>query len=109
SNCSCRAWSTDPYPGRTPRRAGPATAWLSAMRRLAAVAVRRSIGLMACPALLVLVGLHIFGRSRPWEHEWLWAIYQYHFSTVLLGPAAAGLAAWEGFRAQQAEDLLESS
>ncbi len=64
---------------------------------------------MACPALLVLVGLHIFGRSRPWEHEWLWAIYQYHFSTVLLGPAAAGLAAWEGFRAQQAEDLLESS
>lgn len=79
------------------------------MTRPALVAMRRSIGGRALPALLVLLGLHIFARARPWTHEWLWAVFQFHFSTVLLGPAAAGLAAWEGFRIQRTEDLLESS
>ncbi len=60
--------------------------------------LRRSVGLAGMPALLTLAMLHIFGRARPWVHEWLWSIYQFNFVTVLVGPVVAGLAAWEGAR-----------
>lgn len=79
------------------------------MKQVAFIAVRRSIGAGGFLALVVLVGLHVLARGRPWTHEWLWAIYQFNFSVVLLGPAAAGLAAWEGYRTQQAEDLFASA
>ncbi|HXF72449.1 MAG TPA: hypothetical protein VNO79_07570 [Actinomycetota bacterium] len=67
--------------------------------------LRRSAGLAAFPAFLASVGLHVLARDRLWVHEWLWAVYQYHFVTVLLGPVAAGVAAWEGQRVARADDL----
>jgi hypothetical protein len=75
------------------------------MSALARVHLGRSAGARAFLALVVLAELHIFGRSRLWVHEWLWALYQYHFVTVILGPPAAGVAAWEGQRVARASDV----
>lgn len=71
--------------------------------------LRRSAGLGALLAGLVLVELHIFGRGRIWAHEWLWAFYQYHFVTVLLGPPSAGVAAWEGQRVARSGEVTAAS
>ncbi len=73
------------------------------------VHLRRSSALAALPAFLILVGLHVFGRGRMWVHEWLWALYQYHFVTVLLGPPAAGVAAWEGQRAARSSEVAAAA
>jgi hypothetical protein len=71
--------------------------------------LRRSIGLVALPALLALVLVHIYARGRLWSHEWLWGFYNYHFLLTMLGPIGAGLGAWEGFRLSRASDLLAGS
>jgi hypothetical protein len=76
------------------------------MIRLARVMVRRSVGLPVLPVLLAVVAVHILGRARPWTSEWMWAVYQYHFLTVLLAPVAVGIAAWEGTRLARASDTL---
>lgn len=71
--------------------------------------VRRSIGRPLAPALLAVVLLHIFARTRPWNHEWMWSVYQLNFVTVLLGPIGAGLGAWEGARLSSCRALVGSS
>jgi hypothetical protein len=68
--------------------------------------VLRSAGRWALPLLAGLVLAHVLLRDRGWVHEWTWATYQYGFVTVLLGPLAAGVAAWEGTRLARARDLL---
>lgn len=56
-----------------------------------------------------MVLLHIFGRSRPWEHEWLWAFYQFNFVTVMLGPIVAGLGTWDAQKTIRARWLIDGS
>ena len=57
---------------------------------------RRSFGAAAAPGFAALIVVNVAARGTVWKHEWLWAFYQYHFVTVLLGPIAAGAAAWAG-------------
>ena len=72
----------------------------------AAVAVRRSFALPALPVLAALIVADVLARDRSWTHEWVWAHYQYAFVTVLLGPLAAGVAAWDGARLARARTML---
>ncbi len=71
-----------------------------------ATAVRRSAALPALPVLAALVVANVLARDRTWTHEWVWAHYQYGFVTVLLGPLAAGVAAWDGARLARSRALL---
>ena len=71
-------------------------------------ALRRSAALPALPVLLAIVVAHIALRPRLWAHEWFWAIYQFNFVTILIGPLLAGVAAWEGWRCSAAADLLDT-
>ena len=71
-------------------------------------ALRRSAALPALPVLLAIVAAHIALRPRLWAHEWFWAIYQFNFVTILIGPLLAGVAAWEGWRCSAAADLLDT-
>lgn len=73
------------------------------------VMVRRSIGLTALAPMVGIVLLHILGRERPWTHEWFWAIYQFNFVTVMLGPVVAGFGAWEGSRFARGRSLFGTS
>ena len=57
--------------------------------------LRRSAAVIALPAFVAVLALHVALRSRPWVHEWLWTFDQHHFVFVLLGPVAAGVAAWD--------------
>lgn len=72
-------------------------------------AFRRSVGRIAAPVMVAVVAAHLFLRSRTWTHEWMWAIYQFGFVTILLGPVLAGIAAWEGWRLSTSSDLLTTS
>ena len=89
-----------------PRRAWPAFRDGRAMTRLA---LRRSAGRLAAPVMLAVVAAHVLLRGRTWTHEWLWAVYQFGFVVILLGPLVAGIAAWEGWRLSTAGDLLATS
>ena len=71
-------------------------------------ALRRSAALPALPVLLAAVAAHIALRPRPWAYEWFWAVYQFNFVTILIGPLLAGIAAWEGWRCSAAADLLDT-
>lgn len=73
------------------------------------IVVRRSIGLTTLVAMLGIVALHVLARERPWTHEWFWAIYQFNFVTVMLGPVVAGLGAWEGARFSKGRGLFNAS
>ena len=72
-------------------------------------ALRRSVGRTAAPVMLAVVAAHVFLRGRTWTHEWMWAVYQFGFVVILLGPLVAGVAAWEGWRLSTAGDLLATS
>ena len=72
-------------------------------------AVRRSTAVVALPVMVALVLGNILARDRSWEHEWVWAFYQYGFVTVLFGPLIAGVAAWDGARLARARALLGTS
>lgn len=69
----------------------------------------RSAGRFTAPVMLAVVAAHLFLRNRTWSHEWMWAVYQFGFVTILLGPLVAGVAAWEGWRLATAADLLTTS
>jgi hypothetical protein len=73
------------------------------------MSIRRSVGLVALPAMLTLVVANVLGRSRGWVHEWVWAHYQYGFVTVLLGPMVAGVAGWEGARLSRSRELIATT
>ena len=75
---------------------------------LAAILMRRSIGRAAFPAFVALVLLNTLLRSMAWRHEWMWAVYQYNFTVMLLGPLLAGVAGWEGYRLARAQPFLTS-
>lgn len=66
-----------------------------------AVSARRVTAAVAAPATLASVVFAVmvvntFARGMPWQREWFWAAYQYHFGLILCGPVAAGLGAWRG-------------
>ncbi|MGW0602158.1 hypothetical protein ACWD11_34285 [Streptomyces sp. NPDC002776] len=69
---------------------------------------RRSLGRTAFPAFLALAVLNTLLRSMTWRHEWMWAVYQYNFTVMLLGPLLAGIAGWEGYRLAKAQEFLLS-
>ncbi|MFE2326633.1 hypothetical protein ACFXD5_22325 [Streptomyces sp. NPDC059385] len=70
--------------------------------------MRRSLGLTAFPFFLLLVVLNTLLRPMPWRHEPMWAVYQYNFTVMLLGPLLAGVAAWEGHRLSRADAFLSA-
>ncbi|MFJ9941558.1 hypothetical protein [Streptomyces erythrochromogenes] len=70
--------------------------------------VRRSLGRTAFPFLLVLVVLNTLLRPMGWRYEPMWAVYQYNFTVMLLGPLLAGVAAWEGHRLSRAAPFLSA-
>jgi hypothetical protein len=76
---------------------------------IALTSTRRSVGLVALPVLVALVVANVLGRDRTWVHEWVWALYQFGFVTVLLGPIVAGVGAWEGARLARSRRLLRTS
>ncbi|MFD4242810.1 hypothetical protein ACFWP3_14585 [Streptomyces sp. NPDC058525] len=68
--------------------------------------LRRSLGRTAFPFFLLLVVLNTLLRPMAWQHEPMWAVYQYNFTVMLLGPLLAGVAAWEGHRLSRADAFL---
>ena len=76
---------------------------------MSSTALRRSAGRTGFPVMLAVVATHLVLRDRTWTHEWLWAIYQLGFVTVLLGPLVSGVAAWEGWRLSSAADSVATS
>ncbi|UDM05454.1 hypothetical protein [Streptomyces longhuiensis] len=70
--------------------------------------MRRSLGRTLFPVFLVLVLLNTLLRSMNWRYEWMWAVYQYNFTVVLLGPLLAGVAGWEGYRLARSRHFLSS-
>ncbi|MEU6209498.1 hypothetical protein ABZ891_06250 [Streptomyces sp. NPDC047023] len=70
--------------------------------------LRRSLGRTAFPFLLVLVVLNTLLRPMGWRYEPMWAVYQYNFTVMLLGPLLAGVAAWEGHRLSRAAPFLSA-
>lgn len=52
---------------------------------------------------------HVLFRPAGWVYEWRWAAYQYQFSTVLLAPVAAGVAAVLGRRWVKAQPQLATT
>ncbi|MFJ7153506.1 hypothetical protein ACIQUQ_01065 [Streptomyces sp. NPDC101118] len=74
--------------------------------RTTALLLRRSAGRTAAPFFLLLVVLNTVLRSMAWKHEPMWAVYQYNFTVMLLGPLLAGVAGWEGYRLSRAETFL---
>ncbi|HEY8982517.1 MAG TPA: hypothetical protein VIU15_23375 [Streptomyces sp.] len=75
---------------------------------ITAVLARRSLGRVAFPVFLALVVLNTVLRTMTWRHEWMWAVYQYNFTVMLLGPLLAGIAGWEGYRLAKAQSFLLS-
>jgi len=72
-------------------------------------ALRRSVAL---PLFLLLVAIEVSQiafRTHDWLHEWLWAVYQMGFTTVLSAPVAAGMSAWEGGRLNGSRDIIATS
>ncbi|MFI0963292.1 ABC transporter permease [Streptomyces sp. NPDC021080] len=65
--------------------------------------LRRSPVLVALPALVVIDLLVLFGRARYWIGVWPEASAASQEVTLFLGPALAGLAAWQAGRASRAE------
>jgi hypothetical protein len=65
------------------------------MRILRLTLRHRPLALAAALTTLTIT-LHLAFRGHGWAYEWLWAINQYGFTTVFLGPLACGVAAWEG-------------
>ncbi|GAA5705914.1 hypothetical protein AQJ43_36785 [Streptomyces avermitilis] len=76
--------------------------------RITALLMHRSLGRTAFPAFVVLILLNTLLRSMAWRHEWMWAVYQYNFTVMLLGPLLAGVAGWEGYRLARARSFLTS-
>ncbi|MEU7562365.1 hypothetical protein [Streptomyces eurythermus] len=76
--------------------------------KISALLMRRSLGRAAFPAFVVLVLLNTLLRPMAWRHEWMWAVYQYNFTVMLLGPLLAGVAGWEGYRLARAQSFLAS-
>lgn len=58
--------------------------------------VRRSLAVPAFPAFVLVVAAQLWLRPRPWVHEWYWTIDVHNFTTILLAPLVAGIAAWAG-------------
>jgi hypothetical protein len=75
---------------------------------ITALLLRRSLGRTVFPAFAVLILLNSLLRSMAWRYEWMWAIYQYNFTVVLLSPLLAGVAAWEGYRLSRSSAFLTS-
>ncbi|MER6057427.1 hypothetical protein [Streptomyces albidoflavus] len=73
---------------------------------LASLMLRRSLAWKALPAFLILVVLNTLLRPLSWRHEPMWAVYQYNFTVMLLGPLVAGVAGWEGYRISRSSDFL---
>lgn len=73
---------------------------------ITAILMRRSLGRSVFPAFTALILLNTLLRSMSWRHEWMWAVYQYNFTVILLGPLLAGVAGWEGYRLARASDFL---
>ncbi|MFB8396010.1 hypothetical protein [Streptomyces yangpuensis] len=70
--------------------------------------LRRSLGRTAFPFLVGLVVLNTLLRPMGWRYEPMWAVYQYNFTVMLLGPLLAGVAAWEGHRLSRAAPFLSA-
>ncbi|MFJ3724972.1 hypothetical protein ACIPYQ_20730 [Streptomyces sp. NPDC090045] len=70
--------------------------------------MRRSLGRTAFPFFLLLVVLNTLLRPMAWRYEPMWAVYQYNFTVMLLGPLLAGVAAWEGHRLSRADAFLSA-
>jgi hypothetical protein len=73
-----------------------------------ALIARRSLGRTAFPVFLALAVLNTLLRTMAWRYEWMWAVYQYNFTVMLLGPLLAGIAGWEGYRLAKAQAFLLS-
>lgn len=69
---------------------------------------RRSLAFSAIPALVLVVGAQLWLRPRPWVHEWYWTIDVYNFTTILVAPVVAGVAAWEGAQWSATADWASS-
>lgn len=70
--------------------------------------LRRSIGRTAFAAIVSLVIFNYFLRPLDSLHEMQWAIYNFHFVTVLLAPLVAGLGAWEGVRFSATKEAVDA-
>ncbi len=73
------------------------------------ITLRRSVGRTAFPVFVAVLFAQLVFRSHQWVHEWTWAVYQHGFTTVLLGPIVAGVAAWEGRRLRAERDTLSTA
>ncbi|MEU6310080.1 hypothetical protein [Streptomyces sp. NPDC047014] len=89
-------------------RADRSTAATARSTGAARLHLRRSLGRTAFPFLLVLVVLNTLLRPMGWRYEPMWAVYQYNFTVMLLGPLLAGVAAWEGHRLARAAPFLSA-
>jgi hypothetical protein len=67
-------------------------------RHPAMVAVRRSAGRWALPALIVVEMVNASARGQIWAVEWQWTAYWSNASTYLVCPLVAGVAAAESIR-----------
>ncbi|MBX3314831.1 MAG: hypothetical protein KF906_10970 [Actinobacteria bacterium] len=47
---------------------------------------------------VVVIALHLGVRGDGWRYEWTWAMHQYAFTVIFLGPIAAAVGAFEGSR-----------
>ncbi|MFJ6936682.1 hypothetical protein [Streptomyces sp. NPDC101132] len=94
---------TTTHPRQTHR---PRTGRITPPSTTALLHLNRSAGRTAAPFFLLLVVLNTVLRSMTWKHEPMWAVYQYNFSVMLLGPLLAGVAGWEGYRLSRAETFL---
>lgn len=97
------------YPGGNERDLEDENSWRNTSTRMMRTMVRRSVALAGFPVFLGIIGFQIWGRGQSWSHEWLWAIYNFHFVVVLLGPIGAGFGAWEGVRIAGSRDVVGSS
>lgn len=68
--------------------------------------LRKSMGVPLAVATIVMTLLNSLLRETTWKHEWLWAIYDFHFVTIFLGPLAAGFAAWEAGRMSKTHTFI---
>lgn len=63
--------------------------WLHLRRRAVVVGALLSVAVIA---------VHLAVRGYGWRYEWTWAMHQYAFTVIFLGPIAAAVGAFEGSR-----------
>lgn len=69
---------------------------------------RSSVGISLVVMPLVLLA-HFALRGSEWKREWLWGIYELNFVTILIGPIAAGISAYDGYRLSAERELLATA